>query len=143
MLYFSAKTMPNWHKPRRREKSAAPDQGATLFQYGHLHFSISSCAVQSDKVALWICTLAGTLTAPGAAHSRLGNCTKTRRELQECHGEPQRTTEQRRGTTQRQPGTVENCTATPGNCADAAEKPRKEVNRLPYSDGLLMASAVT
>lgn len=72
-------------------------------------------------MALWICTLA----APGTAHSRPGNCTKTRRELHNPHGEPQRTTQQRRGTTQKQPGTVENCTTTPGNCTDAAGNCRK------------------
>lgn len=73
-----------------REKSAAPDQRATLVQFGHVHFSIWSLAAQSDKVALWICTLA----APGEPHNDAP------------------------GTTEPSGGTTENHTTMAGNCRE-------------------------
>lgn len=111
------------HSPR--QKRAPPPIWERRSFNVVIHFSISPCALKSDKVALWLTLWICTLAAPGTAHSRLGNCTKTRRELHNPHGEPQRTTQQRRGTTQKQPGTVENCTTTPGNCTDAAGNCRK------------------
>lgn len=102
------------HSPR--QKRAPPPVWERRSFNIVIHFSISPCALQSDKVALWMALWICTLAAPGTAHLRPGNCTKTRRELHNPHGEPQGTTQQRRGTVQTQPGTVENCTRTPGNC---------------------------
>lgn len=93
--------------PLGRKKSAAPGLGATLVQFGHVRFSIWSCAAQSDKVALWICTLAVTFAAPGTAHPRQGNCTLAPGEPQNRHGEPQGATQQRPGTAQKRLGTAQ------------------------------------
>ena len=107
--YGSSKTVPQTQKKRRPRSGS----DARIFFYS---LFVSG---QTRRIFFYLEPINNLSKpfkthAPGTAHSLLGNCTATRREPQNRHGEPQRATQQRRGTTQTQPGTTQTLPFSPG-----------------------------